>query len=59
MKAQLPPALTQVGDVSEPEYPVAQVADVQLPTAAFVALPEQLDGAGAMQAAAEGGRGGR
>ena len=57
--AQVPPALAQVGEVGAPitvsaAYPVPQVADVQVPAKALVALPAQLYPAGAMQAAAEG-----
>ena len=54
-KAQLPLGLAQVGEVGEPVYPELQVADVQLPAAALVALPEQLVPAGDLQAAACGG----
>ena len=36
--------------VGVPEYPALQVAYMQLPTAAFVAVPEQPYPVGAMQA---------
>ena len=52
VKAQMPPALVQSGMVGTPENPELQVADEQLPTAAFVAVPVQRYPVGAMQAAA-------
>ena len=50
VKVQVPPALVQPGMVGVPEYPALQVAYMQLPTAAFVAVPVQWYPVGAMQA---------
>ena len=52
MNPHVPPALVQSGMVGAPEYPALQVAEVQLPTAAVVAVPVQPYPVGAMQAAA-------
>ena len=52
VKAQAPPALVQIGEVGVPENPALQVTDVQLPAAAFVAVPVQPYPVGATQAAA-------
>ena len=54
LNSQFPPALAQTGEVSAPEYPVLQAADVQLPATEFVAVPVQLYPVGDWQGAAEG-----